>query len=40
MIDKLQYNPLNLQATSVYNFNEFTLQELLNNPNVTQIEII
>lgn len=30
MIDKIKNSPLNLQATSVYNFNEFSLPELLN----------
>lgn len=30
MLDKLENSPLNLKATSVYNFNEFTLTELLN----------
>lgn len=30
MIDNMKNSPLNLQATSVYNFNDFTLTELLN----------
>ena len=30
MIDKIKNSPLNLQSTSVYNFNDFSLTELLN----------